>query len=229
MPTKTPVWSLDRTPNHYRLQPLGFSRCFGHRDNQESHIPGVSEFVLCAKLRTTPSTHWHYVSFILPAPTGSPWFQAHWLGQLPNSLRRSNIVRPGITQWVGNRHVCWELLRRRPEGSGSIYSQVLPAWRLTASDTGRHSWWDTLVKTAAEAVADHQGPRSKSWGQSPAEVGDPPAQRVEERPVECYTQIRWTRRPFAVEDDQTGDESSYYVSTLVTQGEWFAQTLRKPK
>jgi len=47
----------------------------------------------------------------------------------------------------------------------------------------------SLKKPAAEAVADHQRPRSESRGQPPAEVGDPPAQRVEKRPVERYTRI----------------------------------------
>jgi hypothetical protein len=47
----------------------------------------------------------------------------------------------------------------------------------------------TPEKPAAEAVADHQGPRSEGRGQPPAEVGDPSAQRVEKRPVECYTRI----------------------------------------
>jgi len=44
-------------------------------------------------------------------------------------------------------------------------------------------------KPAAEAVADHQGPRSQRRGEPPAEVGDPPAQRVEKRLVERYTRI----------------------------------------
>jgi len=44
-------------------------------------------------------------------------------------------------------------------------------------------------KPTAEAVVHHQGPRSESRGQLPAEVGDPPAQRVEKRPVERYTRI----------------------------------------
>jgi hypothetical protein len=41
-----------------------------------------------------------------------------------------------------------------------------------------------------------------------AEVGNPPAQRVEERPVECDTRIPRSRRPIAVQEYQTGDESS---------------------
>jgi hypothetical protein len=48
---------------------------------------------------------------------------------------------------------------------------------------------------AVKAVAGHQGPRSESRGQPLAEVGDPPAQRLEERPVECYTRIPQSRRP----------------------------------
>jgi len=38
-------------------------------------------------------------------------------------------------------------------------------------------------------VAAHQGPRSENWGQPPAEVGVPLAQRVEKRPVERDTRI----------------------------------------
>jgi len=64
---------------------------------------------------------------------------------------------------------------------------------------------------AAQAVADHQGPRSESRGQPPAKVGDSQAQ-VKERPVEHNARICRSRRPIAVEDDQTGDESSYSVS-----------------
>jgi hypothetical protein len=45
------------------------------------------------------------------------------------------------------------------------------------------------LKPAAEVVADHQGPRSESSGQPPADVGDLSAQRVEERPMEFYTRI----------------------------------------
>jgi hypothetical protein len=32
-----------------------------------------------------------------------------------------------------------------------------------------------------------------------------------------------------VEDDQTRDESSYFITPLVTPGERLSQTLRKPK
>ena len=68
---------------------------------------------------------------------------------------------------------------------------------------------DTPEKPAADAVGDHQAPRSEGRGQPPAEVGDPPAQRVEKRPVEGYTRIPRSWRPIAVEDDKAGDEISY--------------------
>jgi len=58
----------------------------------------------------------------------------------------------------------WELLRRRPEGSGSVNSQATPAGRPTAPDTGRYSGRDTPEEPVAEAVADHQGPRSERRG-----------------------------------------------------------------
>ena len=69
----------------------------------------------------------------------------------------------------------------------------------------------------------------ESQGQPPAEVGDPPAQRLEKRAVERNTWIPRPRRPIAVEDDQMGDESSYSISPLVTPGESFSQTLKKPQ
>ena len=61
-------------------------------------------------------------------------------------------------------------------------------------------------------MAGHERPHFESRRQPPAEVSDPPAQRVEERPVECHTRIPRSRRPVAVGDGQAGDESSYSVS-----------------
>jgi len=169
------------------------------------------------------------VSLILSTPTGSPIFQAHWLGQLPISLGKSNSTRSGNTQRDGNRHVRWELLRRRSEGSGGIYSKMSPEWRPTASETGRHWGRNTPEERAAEAVADHQGPCSESRGQPSAKDDDSQSQRVEERPVEHDARIPRCRRPIVVEDDQTGDVSSYSVSPWSPQGESLSQTLRKPK
>jgi len=81
-----------------------------------------------------------------------------------------------------------------------------------ASDTGWHSGRNK--ESDAEAVAGHQGPHSESQSQPPADVSDPPAQQVEEQPVECHTRIPRSRRPVSVEDGQVGDESS----PLVTPG-----------
>jgi len=61
-------------------------------------------------------------------------------------------------------------------------------------------------------VAFHQVPRSDNREHPPTEVGDPPTQRVEERPVESDNRIHRSRRPIAVEDDQTGVENSYSLS-----------------
>jgi hypothetical protein len=58
-------------------------------------------------------------------------------------------------------------------------------------------------KPASENVAVHQGPRSKSRGKPTAQVGEKQATRVEERPLEWYTRIPASRRPVAVEDEQT--------------------------
>jgi hypothetical protein len=51
-----------------------------------------------------------------------------------------------------------------------------------------------------------------------AAVGDPSAQRVQERPMERDTRIPRFRRPIAVPNNPTGDESSYSVCPLVTRG-----------
>ena len=55
------------------------------------------------------------------------------------------------------------------------------------------------------------------------------AQLVEKRPVECDTSLPRSRRPIAVEDDQTGDDRSYSMSSSGHPGESLSQTLRKPK
>ena len=68
-------------------------------------------------------------------------------------------------------------------------------------------------------MTDHQRPHSESLGQLPTEVGDPPGQRMQERPVECHTRIPGSQRPVVVEDDQAGDEISYSVCPLVTPRE----------
>jgi hypothetical protein len=54
-----------------------------------------------------------------------------------------------------------------------------------------HTGWHSGRKTPEESAAEagQQGPHSDSRGQPPAEISDPPAQRVEERPVECHTRI----------------------------------------
>ena len=63
-----------------------------------------------------------------------------------------------------------------------------------------------LEESAAEAVTGLQTPRVEGRGQPPAKVGDPPAQRVEERPVENDARVPRSRRLNVVEVDQTGDE-----------------------
>jgi hypothetical protein len=55
--------------------------------------------------------------------------------------------------------VRWELLRRRSEDSGNIYSQVSRAGRPMASDSGWHWGWCTPEEQAAEVVAGNHGPR----------------------------------------------------------------------
>ena len=47
--------------------------------------------------------------------------------------------------------------------------------------------------------------------------------------MEQDARISRSRRPIALEDDQTGDETSYSISPLVIPGEFLSQTLRKPK
>ena len=47
--------------------------------------------------------------------------------------------------------------------------------------------------------------------------------------MERYTRIPRSRGPIAVEDDQAGNESSYFISPRSSQGESLSQTLRKQK
>ena len=75
-----------------------------------------------------------------------------------------------------------------------------------------HLGRDTLEETASEAVANHQGSYCDTRSHPPAEVGDPPTQIVEKRPVQRDTEIPRSRRRIAVEDDQPGDEDSYSIS-----------------
>ena len=120
------------------------------------------------------------------------------------------------TRWQSTR-----VLRRSPAPFWWLWQRLLPSAASVTSHGLRHrlhSGWDTPQGSAAEAVADHRGPRSESRGQPPVEVGDPPAQRVKKWPVERDTRTPRSRRPIAVEDDQTGDESSYSISPLVTPG-----------
>lgn len=60
-------------------------------------------------------------------------------------------------------------------------------------------------------MESHWGPHSKSWGQWPAEVGDPPAEWLGEWPVVHDAEIPWTLGPIAVDNDETGNESSHSV------------------
>jgi len=46
-----------------------------------------------------------------------------------------------------------------------------------------------ILNPRKEAAADHQEAHSESRGKPAAEVGDPPAQRVEKGQVERYTRI----------------------------------------
>ena len=54
----------------------------------------------------------------------------------------------------------------------------------------------------------------ESRSQTNAEVSDPPAQRVEERRVECHIRIPRSRRPVAVDDSQAGDEFLFRLPLL---------------
>jgi len=47
---------------------------------------------------------------------------------------------------------------------------------------------------------------------------------VDERPVEQDARIPRSRRPIAVADDQTGDESPYSISPWASRGELLSQT-----
>jgi hypothetical protein len=60
------------SPNLHPIQPVCYSLCLGHRDNQTPSFLGASDFLLCTMLGPPPGTYRHYVSLILSTPTGSP-------------------------------------------------------------------------------------------------------------------------------------------------------------
>ena len=72
--------------------------------------------------------------------------------------------------------------------------------------TAWHSIW---VTTGYGGRGRSPGPRFESLGQPHVELCDPPFLRVQESPVEWDNRIPQSRRPFVLEDDQTGDEISY--------------------
>jgi hypothetical protein len=130
-------------------------------------------------------------------------FQTHFEDQIPFDLELHNgmAIDTCVEKFPG------EVLK----ALAAFTSKCRPRDDPRPPDTGWYSGRDTPEESAAEEAADHQRPRSESPGQPPTEVGDPSAKRVEERPVECYTRIPRSRRPVAVEDDQTGGESSYSI------------------
>jgi hypothetical protein len=148
------------------------------------------------------------------------------MGQFPISPGRQNSIQLWITQQGGNRHVRWETIRRRSKG-------------LAASTPKSRPWDDPRPPVSADMhkeIAWKNGcgcngrlAGTPLWGQSPAWIGNPLAEWVEERPVECDTWTHWSWRPITVQDDQTGDERSYSVSFLVTPWVTLYHTLRKRK
>ena len=185
-----------RLPNHQTIQLLSYSRCLGHRYNQEFLFPGVPDFVPCTKLGPPPGSNWHSLSLILSPPAGSPWLQAHWLGQFVNSVGITNSFQSWIEQRDGIRHMRWEV-RLHSEGS-------------EASTPKRRPRKDPRPPIPAgiqdEIPRQHgcQEPRLESRLHPPAEVCDPPAQQVETRPMERDARIPRSWRPVAVEDDRKG-------------------------
>ena len=100
-----------------------------------------------------------------------------------------------MARWVGSSELESESTERSVEWAVEWVTELeycdncLPT--LTSETGYRLSWSLHLVssRATAEAVSDHQEPRSESQRQPPAEVGDAPAQRVEKRLVEHYIRI----------------------------------------
>jgi hypothetical protein len=67
-------------------------------------------------------------------------------------------------------------------------------------------------------VENHEGPQSGSPDQSPPEVGDLPAEWVEEQTVERCAGILGQRGPVAVEDDKEGDANFYSIVPVGSAG-----------
>jgi len=217
---ESPTWLCQREPlsdlwtaqrHHHPIQLLRYSQWLSYGDGKGTPISGVSDYVFWTNLGLPPSTHRNCLAFIDSKPIGSPWFQAHHLDQLPNSLRISNSVPSGITQRDGNRHVRWELLQRRSEESGAIYSQVLPACGPTGPDTGIHNKirlknrLRRQCQITRDAALKAEVDRLETFGYLQAQI-------LEEQPVEHVARISPSRWPIAMEVDQTGDENSYSVS-----------------
>lgn len=74
------------------------------------------------------------------------------------------------------------------------------------------------VERAAEAVACHKGPHSKSTGQRPPKVGELSAEQVDERTVEGCARILEQCRAVAAEDDKVMRVPSPLLPLQVPEG-----------
>ena len=84
---------------------------------------GIFDFVLCTTLGTPHGIQRHCGSFILSTPTGSPWFQAQWLGQFRNSLEDKIPLHPDCTTgWNSTRE-----LRTIPAPFWRLWRHLLPS------------------------------------------------------------------------------------------------------
>ena len=196
----------------------------GHPNNQSLHqfcysrslwlsFPILSVFVFCSEFGTSTDNYRHCVSFTLSTNNGSPWVEIYWLG--PNS--RSTWKAKFQTYRIYTK--CWQSThalrtcsvdryvdcgsfhsnRRRVMTCSPRYQFVSRMWYTWRNgcvsicrSPGTPLW--VLRSTACE------GQRHTKWMCGGKTSG-----------VQHW--IPWTWRPVAVEDYQTGDESSYSASS----------------
>jgi hypothetical protein len=200
MPTKTPVWSLGRTPPT-RTTPV---------------TPDVLDIVMTrglpsvylASCSALSSDHLPVlidtVSLILPAPTWKQKFRSYstvWLST--RVLRTVPCLRPWLTPPVSVAHVMTQGPRFR------LAYRMKYAWKLGCGCSGKSlgtPLWK-LRSTASRVTNRLNEWRNDQWGAT----------------LE-------SRRPIALEDDQAGDESSHSVPLSCSPwGESLSRTLRSRK
>ena len=196
------------------MQPLGYTRCLGHRDNQESHFTvyltscsALSSDYLPVLIDTTCRSSFRYPPD-RPDFRRTDWakFQTHLEDQIPLDPELHGGMAIGT---------CVENF------SGAFLKA------LAASTPKRRPRAD-LRPPITDGIQDTIRLKNRLWRQRQvtrnptltAEVNR--LQRSVTRRLNEWRNDQWSatlesRRPVAVEDGQAGDESSYSVSPLVTR------------